>query len=579
MTKKSTSLAMILLLSCLLAISGCGGTTKQDQTTPTPTPPIAPAAITVTPADKQLTVEWPMVYGATGYEVYYSTTNDPKTATKVTQSFTGTTCIITGLTNNTTYYVWVVAVNSAGKSDYSSVGTGKPISPINPPVAPFIPTLTARNKEIVVNWVAVASATNYDLAYGTSNDPNTATVISDLTNTTYTITGLINSTTYYVWVRAKNSEGVSGYSPVATAIPQEAKVNLTVTVVDSATNQSVNDAVVTIPGLSSAYSSGGTTYFTDVTAENDYVTTVTSSKFATTQKTIHVNSTDTQVTISVTLYSGSITGLVNSPSSFSIILVEQNKILNYGSSSYFNIDTLAPGTYHLKFERSGYAGIIKEVSINSNNVDLGSLSFTTVSPKGEGHRSNVEYWYGPSNGHGGPRTYFTIQYGQTITVESYLPVHLDGGFIYSNAGVSYYYRCVERGGTGKYSIGYWSEQVFAPADSYYMNTNSYDSSSYMRVTHVSDLEAPKISLSKTWFNSNIGEQISVNVTDSVSGVQSVYYTIANNFTTTYPSSSMNSIPASTAIQFTNKGVWYLHVRATDTAGNVNYLIEGPYLIQ
>jgi hypothetical protein len=33
------------------------------------------------------------------------------------------------------------------------------------------------------------------------------------------ITGLTNETTYYLWVKAKNSSGISGFSPAASATP------------------------------------------------------------------------------------------------------------------------------------------------------------------------------------------------------------------------------------------------------------------------------------------------------------------------------------------------------------------------
>jgi hypothetical protein len=69
------------------------------------------------------------VSGAASYEVYYHTSDAATDAVKLDGDVTGTTATITGLTNGTTYYVWVKAKNSAGISEYSAVRTGVPYDP------------------------------------------------------------------------------------------------------------------------------------------------------------------------------------------------------------------------------------------------------------------------------------------------------------------------------------------------------------------------------------------------------------------------------------------------------------------
>lgn len=64
----------------------------------------------------------PLIVPGTGYEYYYNTTgNDPSAGTTASGSVTDTFANLTGLSQNTTYYVWVRSVcNSTDKSDWSA---------------------------------------------------------------------------------------------------------------------------------------------------------------------------------------------------------------------------------------------------------------------------------------------------------------------------------------------------------------------------------------------------------------------------------------------------------------------------
>lgn len=52
-----------------------------------------------------------------------------------------------------------------------------------------------------ISWTAADLATEYEVAYGTSSNVNEATIVSDITATNHTLTGLAAETQYYVWVR------------------------------------------------------------------------------------------------------------------------------------------------------------------------------------------------------------------------------------------------------------------------------------------------------------------------------------------------------------------------------------------
>jgi hypothetical protein len=160
------------------------------------------------------------VDGATAYEVWTGTTNISASATKYGADITGLSTTITSLTNGTTYYVWVKAKNAMGVSDFSPMGSETPVASIAAPQAPAAPTVTASNTQLAVSWTAVDGATAYEVWTGTSNNSALATKYgADITGLSATITSLTNGTTYYVWIKAKNSVGTSGFSPRASGTP------------------------------------------------------------------------------------------------------------------------------------------------------------------------------------------------------------------------------------------------------------------------------------------------------------------------------------------------------------------------
>jgi hypothetical protein len=192
---------------------------------PNPPPaaePTAPGTPVVTPGNAQLTVSWPTVAGADSYELYYSPGINPAVALRFDgdTDTTDTEAVITGLANGIPYYVWVKAKNAAGLSSFSPMGSGMP-NP-SPPAVPGTPAIMGGDTWLTVNWAAVTGADSYELYYGTGTDPAIADRFdgdADDTDTEAVITALINGTTYYVWVKAKNNFGSSGFSPMGSGTP------------------------------------------------------------------------------------------------------------------------------------------------------------------------------------------------------------------------------------------------------------------------------------------------------------------------------------------------------------------------
>jgi hypothetical protein len=130
---------------------------------------------------------------------------------------TETSATITGLVNDTAYYVWVETVNPGG----TKLSERKAITLDLP--AP-VPELGPGNGRIIVNWEPIASADFYNVYFSTDTTLPENPSQSDITGTSVTITRLINDITYYVWVEAVNAGGNALSScametPMASAAP------------------------------------------------------------------------------------------------------------------------------------------------------------------------------------------------------------------------------------------------------------------------------------------------------------------------------------------------------------------------
>jgi hypothetical protein len=165
-------------------------------------------AVTLALENGQLSVSWQAVSGAANYQVYYNTADSIPGSPA--QTVSGTSVILSNLTAGTTCYVWVKPVNGSSAGGVSAVVS---IIILGTPGAP---TLTAGDRQLEASWAAVPGAAEYEVFYGTGS-ANTLFVTTS--QTTATITGLINGVTYTVRLRAKNSDGTSAYGEIQTGIP------------------------------------------------------------------------------------------------------------------------------------------------------------------------------------------------------------------------------------------------------------------------------------------------------------------------------------------------------------------------
>src|SRR5579864_8605985 len=176
--------------------------------------PAAPTNLMANAGNGQVGLSWSASSGATSYNVKRSTTSGgPYTtiASPTTTSYTDT-----GVTNETTYYYVVSAVNTAGESANSSQVSAMP------QVVPAVPTnLTAiaGNGQVALSWSASSGATSYNVKRSTTSGGPYTTIASP-TTTSYTNSGLTNGTKYYYVVAAVNTSGTSANSTQVSATPR-----------------------------------------------------------------------------------------------------------------------------------------------------------------------------------------------------------------------------------------------------------------------------------------------------------------------------------------------------------------------
>jgi fibronectin type 3 domain-containing protein len=213
------------------ALNATGESANSAQASATPvapaTPPATPSGLQATAGNAQVSLNWTASTGATSYHVKRATTSGgPYTqiSAPTAASFTDA-----GLTNGTTYFYVVSALNATGESANSAQASATPVAPATPPAAPSGLQATAGNAQVSLNWTASAGATSYHVKRSTTNG-GPYTQVAAPTTTSDTDTGLTNGTTYYYVVSALNGAGESANSSQASATPAGAAADVTITV-------------------------------------------------------------------------------------------------------------------------------------------------------------------------------------------------------------------------------------------------------------------------------------------------------------------------------------------------------------
>lgn len=201
---------------------------------PTPGTPTA-GGITTT----NITVSWTAGTNgtsndtATSYEVYTSTSSTAPTSTTSGTEYTSPKSFTyTASTSPTKQYFWVRGVTEGGKSAWSSVLEATPTA-LNPPGVVSSIAGTPTSSTIAWTWSAPTSGgtpTGYEYALATATTP-VPTTFTNLGSTTRSLTSssLTASTDYYLFVKAKNADGISSAERNASAVKTSAAASYTAT--------------------------------------------------------------------------------------------------------------------------------------------------------------------------------------------------------------------------------------------------------------------------------------------------------------------------------------------------------------
>jgi Bacterial Ig-like domain len=216
---------VLQVISCVTA-SSCitdtaGNQLASDYTntfTTEPVPsgvPAAPLGVTATPGNGQVTLDWLASSGSTSYNVYYGSAPGVTTTTGTPVVGVRAPAVHMGLTNNTTYYYILTAVNSFGESLASAEVSATPVFPAGDPSPPASLTVTHSSGQNSIAWPSVTDATSYNLYWSTmpiTPDKYSADNVVRGVTSPYTHSGLAEGLPYCYIVTALNSNGESADS-------------------------------------------------------------------------------------------------------------------------------------------------------------------------------------------------------------------------------------------------------------------------------------------------------------------------------------------------------------------------------
>jgi len=217
---------LIIVIFSLLFVS-CGGGGGGGGSSIQNTPPTAPENILSTGGNTQVRLFWGNVIGATAYNVYWSATsgNLKKTGTKI--SAVTNPYYHGNLSNGTTYYYVVTAINQYGESSESAEVSATP-SLTNPPLPPMNIATLELDRQVIIRWTALDAedvGTSHNIYWSTSSGVTrmNGTKI-DNSVSPYTHANLTNGLTYYYVVTSLNDYGESIESQEVSATPDQGNV-------------------------------------------------------------------------------------------------------------------------------------------------------------------------------------------------------------------------------------------------------------------------------------------------------------------------------------------------------------------
>lgn len=229
-----------------VSATNSAGTSEQSAVSASAIPvttPSAPISVAGTSGDGRVNLSWtaPLQNGGTeitDYEVWYSAFSIGPFVTFSDSVSTNRTAVVTGLTNGSTYYFKVVAVNSVGISETSAMSAG-----VVPAAVPGAPTSVSaeRGDELAsISWVAPPSNGATITQYTATSNPGGLTCVWASGPLSCDVLGLTNGTSYTFTVSAANSVGEGNPSSASQAVVPAAVPGMPTSVSVSSGNGAVS---------------------------------------------------------------------------------------------------------------------------------------------------------------------------------------------------------------------------------------------------------------------------------------------------------------------------------------------------
>lgn len=276
-------------------------------------------------------------------------------------------------------------------------------------------------------------------------------------------------------------------------------------------------------------------------------------------------------TVTLEPITGTITGYITCTNG-NITLVERKETQYYNNPAYFTFDNLMPGTYHLTLQKQNYQSTFYTVTVKpGQTVNLGSLN-VGEKLKGDPGDKRETKTLTPAD-----RTTITasvfLPYPQEVTLNVWAEGINNTGshwnsFIQINGTIVLQVSSGTGGARNRKSVKKYlnlNDKIYA------RNSTGETGKAGSYITYTVDTGYPVINIDKLF--SYGPESVRIDCEDG--GLTKVEYSLTSSSTSagTYQVISNGSI-----VQINNKGVWYLHIRATDEAGHVSTRVEGPYII-
>jgi glucuronoarabinoxylan endo-1,4-beta-xylanase len=177
--------------------------------------PAAPTGLAATAGNSQVALTWNAAANAASYNIYRSTVKGGAGTTPYMTGVTSTSFTDTRAAAGTTYYYQVTAVSAGAEGARSSEVSATPQVPA--PRAPTGLSATAGDAQVTLSWAVSSGAASYNIYRSTTSGGEGTPLMTGVTATSFTDTGLTDGTTYYYEVTAVNAGGESGKSSEVSA--------------------------------------------------------------------------------------------------------------------------------------------------------------------------------------------------------------------------------------------------------------------------------------------------------------------------------------------------------------------------